>query len=453
MSESDLSYYDLLGVSPNATDAEIERAYRALLPKVHPDISRLDNLDTHRLAAVVNQAWLTLHDPEKRKAYDESLRSAGQPAPPTAAPAVEELSDRARAYVEQLEKSRTYWDATRKRAEEERIAREREAHVLAQARETAKLSEARRIGAATPSAELRHVASVPPASGLPRVHWSTALFIVAVLVIVASGAWLLLRPHGSYSSAVGPTQYQPQALATHRATATPATTAHESMAPAAQPTASAIHPLTHGALSRASVAPYAPPSATGVPTPRRTAAAVAIAPKHAVAAPAHQASACRESRVSAIVNGSIVETGDGSYRVDDPAMQQLARTWTAGDAVTICMRTAQDGSSYALLANGVRGTVQAVQVTTPAATTAYGNPPVCTSATVTRVADEGATVLTRDGRSFHINDNEGMRTETRSWGTPVAVTICSTMERDGSIHASIVASDTISVQATLQKSH
>jgi len=166
--------------------------------------------------------------------------------------------------------------------------------------------------------------------------------------------------------------------------------------------------------------------------------------------PTHQSATCRDSHVSA-VSGAVVETGDGSYRVDDPSMQQRVRSWSAGDAITICTRTAQDGSSSTLLANGVRGTVLAVQVKAGAATTTYGNPPVCTTTTVTRVVDDGATVQTRDGRSFRINDDEGMRTETRSWGTPASVTICSTTERDGSVHASIVASDTISVEATLQK--
>src|SRR5580700_9811761 len=73
MSDSNLTFYDLLGVSPQATPAELEGAYRALLIKVHPDISRLDNLDTHRLMAAVNEAWLTLKDPDKRAAYDEWL--------------------------------------------------------------------------------------------------------------------------------------------------------------------------------------------------------------------------------------------------------------------------------------------------------------------------------------------------------------------------------------------
>jgi hypothetical protein len=443
MSASDLSYYDLLGVSSNASDAEIERAYRALLPKVHPDISRLDNLDTRRLAAVVNQAWLTLHDPEKRKAYDESLKSGGQPAAAAAAPKVEELSDRARGYVEQLEKSRAHWDVTRKRAEEERVAREREALVLAHARETAQRAGVRRT---TP---------VTAVAGLPRVPWSTALVVAALIVIIGSGAWLLLRPHGEYRTAGGAAaaHHKPPAKALPTASVLPKAQGNTNAMPSPQ----AVSATHASAIKHDVPAQTAQPTATNPPPVKIydtvRVSTVAVAPIHPSAQAAHQATVCRDSHVSSIASGSIIETSDGSYRVDDPTMQRQARTWTAGDAITICARTAQDGSTLTLLANSVRGTVQGVQVKTPTSMAAYGSFPICTSTSVTRVADDGATVQTRDGRTFLINQDESMRQEARSWGTPAAVTICSTTERDGSVHASIVASDTISVQGTLLKTH
>jgi hypothetical protein len=440
MPESDLTYYDLLGVSSDASDADIERAYRALLPKVHPDISRLDNLDTRRLAALVNEAWLTLHDPEKRKAYDQGLTSGGSPDAQSTPPLrVEDLSDRGRAYVEQLERSRALWDATRKRAEEERVAREREALLLAQARETALQAGARRT---TPA--------VVPA-GIPRVPWSTILTVAAVVAIVASGIWLLLRPQGAF-----------QTIAGRKAPALQATPSHQGGTPTPHPAAQVIgnaqtvggpqgvkpHAAAVAHTPKVAAAATAAPSRVMHVSPEL--ARIARYPARGVAVP-HQAPTCANTHVTSVANGSIVETSNGSYRVDNPTMQRQLSAWTAGDAVTICTQTAPDGSSFSLLANGVRGTVQGVAVGAP--TVSYSDVPVCTSTRVTQVTDDGATVLTSDKRTFHVADNEGMRQETRSWGTPASVSICTTTTRDGSIHASIVASDTISVQATLQRSH
>jgi hypothetical protein len=66
------------------------------------------------------------------------------------------------------------------------------------------------------------------------------------------------------------------------------------------------------------------------------------------------------------VSGPILETSAGSYRVTDPTMQQTIREWTAGDTITICPQTASDGSPNAIIANGVRGTVQAAPLSASA---------------------------------------------------------------------------------------
>jgi hypothetical protein len=67
MAEHD--YYGALKIRPEATDAEVKRAYRKLMRAVHPDANAQDPEAT-RKAAALNLAFETLGDPEKRRAYD-----------------------------------------------------------------------------------------------------------------------------------------------------------------------------------------------------------------------------------------------------------------------------------------------------------------------------------------------------------------------------------------------
>ncbi len=61
-------YYEILGVSRNASKDEIKRAYRRLARKYHPDINK--SPEAEERFKEINEAYEVLSDPEKRATYD-----------------------------------------------------------------------------------------------------------------------------------------------------------------------------------------------------------------------------------------------------------------------------------------------------------------------------------------------------------------------------------------------
>lgn len=61
-------YYSILGISFNASDDEIKRAYRALSKRWHPDVN--PGLDTTAIMQDINEAYCILRNPVMRARYD-----------------------------------------------------------------------------------------------------------------------------------------------------------------------------------------------------------------------------------------------------------------------------------------------------------------------------------------------------------------------------------------------
>ena len=70
MAEAKRDYYEVLGVSKDADDAAIKKAYRALAKKYHPDMNPGDQ-EAEKKFKEASEAYAVLSDADKRRQYDQ----------------------------------------------------------------------------------------------------------------------------------------------------------------------------------------------------------------------------------------------------------------------------------------------------------------------------------------------------------------------------------------------
>jgi len=69
-----MNYYDLLEVSPRASKEVIEKAYRVLVKRHHPDFHKNeDKAREEEILKKINNAYEVLSDEEKRQKYDTQI--------------------------------------------------------------------------------------------------------------------------------------------------------------------------------------------------------------------------------------------------------------------------------------------------------------------------------------------------------------------------------------------
>lgn len=72
-----MNYYEILGISRTATQAQIKKAYRELAKKWHPDVNQGNNVAAD-MFKLISEAYTVLSDPVTRAEYDQFLDNQAQ---------------------------------------------------------------------------------------------------------------------------------------------------------------------------------------------------------------------------------------------------------------------------------------------------------------------------------------------------------------------------------------
>jgi DnaJ family protein B protein 6 len=77
MSNTKVNYYEVLGVTEQASDEEIRKAYRKLAVKWHPDKNKENHQEAEEKFKGISEAYSVLSDIEKKREYDSFRKYGG----------------------------------------------------------------------------------------------------------------------------------------------------------------------------------------------------------------------------------------------------------------------------------------------------------------------------------------------------------------------------------------
>lgn len=70
------NYYDILQINQNASPEIIEKAYKTLAKKYHPDLQEENNKkEAEEILKEINEAYEILSNPDKKAIYDQNLKN------------------------------------------------------------------------------------------------------------------------------------------------------------------------------------------------------------------------------------------------------------------------------------------------------------------------------------------------------------------------------------------
>ncbi|NJM97902.1 MAG: J domain-containing protein [Phormidesmis sp. RL_2_1] len=100
---ADINHYETLGISPDASQAQVKKAYRKLAKQFHPDSKGggQDQAPTHEKIAQVNAAYEVLGDGAERRQYDAERRQKVEAAASDRSARAASAQQSAQQYVRQ----------------------------------------------------------------------------------------------------------------------------------------------------------------------------------------------------------------------------------------------------------------------------------------------------------------------------------------------------------------